>query len=44
MAVYLVDRSLPGITIEQLAAAQGAAMDRTEATKRVPPCPAVAPR
>lgn len=26
MAVYLVDRSLPGITMEQLAAAQGAAI------------------
>jgi hypothetical protein len=30
MAVYLVDRTLPGITIEQLAAAQRAAIATTE--------------
>ena len=30
MTVYLVDRTLPGITIEQLAAAQGAAIATTE--------------
>jgi len=30
MAVYLVDRTLPGITIEQLAAAQSAAIATTE--------------
>lgn len=30
MAVYLVDRSLPGITMEQLAASQGAAIATTE--------------
>jgi hypothetical protein len=30
MTVYLVDRILPGITIEQLAAAQGAAIATTE--------------
>ena len=27
MAVYMVDRSLPGITMDQLAAAQKAAID-----------------
>jgi len=39
MAVYMVDRSLPGITMEQLAAAQKAAIETgkrlTAAGKRV---------
>jgi hypothetical protein len=30
MAVYMVDRSLPGITMEQLAAAQRAAIDTAQ--------------
>ena len=30
MAVYMVDRSLPGITMDQLAAAQRAAIDTAE--------------
>ena len=30
MAVYLVDRDLPGITMEQLGAAQKAAIDTSE--------------
>jgi hypothetical protein len=31
MAVYMVDRSLPGITMEQLAAAQKAAIETAKA-------------
>ena len=30
MAVYMVDRNLPGITLDQLAAAQKAAIDTSE--------------
>lgn len=30
MAVYLVERNLPGISMEQLAAAQKAAIDKTQ--------------
>jgi hypothetical protein len=50
MRVYLVDRNLPGITKEQLAAAQAAAIKlgqemsaqgkRKSATSAAPTCPA----